>query len=682
MRKLFTISLSVASVFYLAQETKTDSIAQAKEIQEVVLKAQRKKQHTDHAAYTFDRDALEKARHSRDLLATLPELQLDPVSNTIKSTKGGKLLLLVNGIEASDNQVKSIAPTNVVRVEYFDIPPARWATRADIVVNIITRNPEVGYSYGVDTQGAFTTGVFNGSAYADYTKGKHNIGVEYGINIRDYDNRISTQKYEYQLSGIDYKTSANVKDHFGYTMQDIAVRYTFVDEKNLTFQAKFNFAPYHHFSRANGENIFTKGNQTDLHHLIENRKGKHIDPKLDLYFSKYLGKKDELVVNLIGSLDDIQKSQYNREWNTATGVDIFNNEMTLNTKQTQLVGEVSHIHTFEKGKLTSGYRISSTSAENDQTNLLGKMKYDVHYLQQYFYTEYSGKWQKLGYRIGMGLTNIYNKTAETTENTWVPTPKIILSYPLAENQTLRLSSSYTSQSASSNALSPNVVQIAPNIVGRGNPLLRSQNIFRNNLTYSFNSKYFDFNILGYHATIKRYFAENYILEGNQYVFTTQNADFQEIGLEIRGSVKPSGNDVLVLKTYLEPISTRLRLENGQKFKYNTFVNTFALASKYKSFTLQYVFNIPVYQMYGGVFLNKGENQNNIALRYQLKNWEFTTAMYWLGMPSRYGTKSLPGTLVNFEKSSQILNNKNMFVLGISYDFSLGKKLQLQKKLQN
>lgn len=43
MKELFTISFSVVSVFYLAQETKTDSIAQAKEIQEVVLKAQRKK---------------------------------------------------------------------------------------------------------------------------------------------------------------------------------------------------------------------------------------------------------------------------------------------------------------------------------------------------------------------------------------------------------------------------------------------------------------------------------------------------------------------------------------------------------------------------------------------------------------------------------------------------------------
>ena len=148
-------------------DKKNDTIGlKTKEIQEVLIKSQKKKQFTDHANYTFDKDALEKARHSKDLLTTLPELQLDPISNTVTSIKGAKILFLINGIEASDNQIKSIAPINVVRVEYFDIPPARYAQRAETVVNIITRNPEVGYSYGADVTSALTTGFVNGSAYA------------------------------------------------------------------------------------------------------------------------------------------------------------------------------------------------------------------------------------------------------------------------------------------------------------------------------------------------------------------------------------------------------------------------------------------------------------------------------------------------------------------------------------
>jgi hypothetical protein len=48
-------------------------------------------------------------------------------------------------------QIRSVQPSEVVKVEYYDIPPARWATRADQIVNLITRNPETGYVFGADT---------------------------------------------------------------------------------------------------------------------------------------------------------------------------------------------------------------------------------------------------------------------------------------------------------------------------------------------------------------------------------------------------------------------------------------------------------------------------------------------------------------------------------------------------
>lgn len=59
------------------------------EIKEVLIQSQRKKMFADKAVYTFDKAALDKARYAKDLLSTLPELQIDFVSNTITSTKGG-----------------------------------------------------------------------------------------------------------------------------------------------------------------------------------------------------------------------------------------------------------------------------------------------------------------------------------------------------------------------------------------------------------------------------------------------------------------------------------------------------------------------------------------------------------------------------------------------------------------
>lgn len=680
--KLISFPCALTSFYFVAAQNKNDSIS-TKEIQEVLIKAQRKKQFSDHANYTFDKEALEKARHSKDLLSTLPELQLDPISNTIVSIKGGKTLFLINGIEASDNQIKSIVPTNVVRVEYFDVPPARYSQRADTVVNIITRNPEVGYSYGADVTSALTTGFVNGSAYAGYTKGKNDFGLEYSINLRDYDNRIVDKVYDYHLNNSLYRSEEQQRDHFGYTYQNIGLRYANVDAGKYAFQAKFNMVLNSSFNKGLGTSLFTKDASETLHNTIHNSNSNYSNPSLDLYYSKNIGKKDELSVNLIGSYYDTKSYQFDREWNIYTNTDVFNNDMNLKAKQTGIVGEIAHTHNFEKGKLSSGYRISNTFINNDLVNLIGSSEYSVNYLTQYLYTEYSGKKDKLSYRFGIGVTNVHNKSAETIQDDWAPTPKMVLSYELAKNQSLRLTSSYTSNSPWALALSSNVVQIVPNIVQRGNPLLKSQHLFRNNLIYSYGGKKIDFNLNAFYNIVDKYFAQIFEVdsETSGYALTYQNADFNEKGIQFSGSYKPFGTQILVIKTFIQPVSMMLKVNDGRSFKSEFVRSSFGLSSQFKNVGVYYNFNLPIYQI-NGAFLSIDENQNHLFASYNYKNLRFSTGFYWIGMPSHYHNKTLAGSIVSNERISNIYNNKNMFVLGLSYDFSSGKKLQMQKKLNN
>ena len=685
MKKLLILAIGLAPFLGYSQERNpSDSILKTKEIQEVLLKSQKKKQFSDHANYTFDKEALEKARHSKDLLTTLPELQLDPISNTVTSIKGGKILFLINGIEASDNQIKSIAPTNVVRVEYFDIPPTRFVTRADTVVNIVTRNPENGYSYGADITSAFITGFVNGSAYGNYTKGKNDFGLEYNINLRDYDNRIVDKIYEYDLNNLRYRSAEQQKDHFGYTDQNITARYTNAETGKYAFQAKLNLNISDSFSNGNGQSIFSQGNLQNSHGTIHNRASNYLNPSLDLYYSKNIGKKDELSLNLVGSHYDTNSTQFDREWILNSNQDVFNNDMILKAKQNGIVAEVAHSHSFKKGKLNSGYRISNNSISNDLQNLAGNSNYTVNYLQQYLYTEYSGKKDKFTYRLGLGLTNIHNKSAETTFDEWAFTPKIVLGYQLKNNQSIRFSSSYIPQSPSSDALSSNVVQVVPNIVRTGNPYLKSQHSFGNNLVYSFNSKYFDLNANAFYWFRNRASNQYYVLNQNVdgYLLTYENAkNSQQYGIQLTGSVKPFGNNLLVVKMVVAPATEQLTTSRGYTFKNNYIGNYFNISTEYKSFSAQYQFNIPYYTI-NGAFLSTNENASHFFASYKLREWSFTAGMYWIGMPSEYKTKSQSESLVNYTQHTQIFNNKNMFVLGLSYDLSSGKKLQIQKKLEN
>ncbi|TGN27065.1 outer membrane beta-barrel protein [Empedobacter tilapiae] len=688
MKKFFVLAVTLSGIFAFGQDEKQDSTDYNPiEIKEVLVQSQRKKMFADKAVYTFDKEALEKARYAKDLLNTLPELQVDPISNTIQSTKGGKTLLLINGTEATDNQIRAVKPQDVVRVEYFDIPPARYANRADQVVNLITRNPENGYVYGADISSALSTGFVNGSAYANFTKGKNNFGLEYYIYFRDYKDRTSMNIYDYNLNNIHYRTENQRNEYFGYTDQTIALRYTNSDSDKYAFQAKLDMNISSSFAYANGTSLFYQNSLLNNHSTYKHSNSNYSKPTLDLYYSRKLGKKDELSLNVVGSMYTTKSIDETREWETVLGTEQYNYLTNLEADQKGIVGEIAHTHSFEKGKLNSGYRISNNSIDNKLENLNGPSNNKVNYLEQYIYSEYSGKVKKLSYRLGVGLTNVHNKNEDTNTDTWTFTPKLVLGYELAKNQNLRFSSSYKPTSPWNSALSKNVIQVVENITQEGNPYLTIQKSFGNNLIYSFNSKYFDLNTNAfYHFTkdpINQLYLQN-IINGNVegYKLTYENAqNSQRYGVQITGSIKPFGTDILTVKVNVAPATERFKTKDGRILKNDYIGNYFALSSVYKNFRVDYQFNIPYYTL-GGALLYTQENMNHAFASYKYNNWTFSTGMYWIGMPSTYKQKTMDKQYVDYSRVGKIWDNKSMFVVGLSFDFATGKKTNINRKLEN
>ena len=290
----------------------------------------------------------------------------------------------------------------------------------------------------------------------------------------------------------------------------------------------------HYFSRANGESEFIQGALTTQNSTINSDNEKYINPVLDLYFNKNIGKKDEIALNVIGSFFRTQKSKLSKEWVTNTGSSIFENDMNLSNRQFNSVVELAHTHKFKIGKLNSGYRFSNENISNNLTNLAGHSEYQVNYFEQYFYTEFSGKIKKLMYRLAAGITNINNKSQYERTNEWSFTPNLILGYQLSKSQSLQLISSYKPSTPSGSQLSSNIVQLFPNIVKQGNPYLKPEYLWKNQLKYSFNNKYFDFNIIAFYNNTQSAITEYYSFDipTNRYVLSYENADHYTKGISL------------------------------------------------------------------------------------------------------------------------------------------------------
>ncbi|MBR5689886.1 MAG: carboxypeptidase regulatory-like domain-containing protein, partial [Prevotella sp.] len=172
--------------------------------------------YVDKSVHTFSPEQIKKARHVCDLLEFVEDLKIDPVSNKIKQINGGDVKILLNGVTASEIDLKGIPANKILKVEYYNIPPARYAD-AGVVVNVITKEAETGYGVGVEGRTAFTTGFTDDHVYYNFTSGNHQLGLSYLFNLREYTKRFSEHTYDYLLNGRQTQYKNTQRDKFGYT---------------------------------------------------------------------------------------------------------------------------------------------------------------------------------------------------------------------------------------------------------------------------------------------------------------------------------------------------------------------------------------------------------------------------------------------------------------------------------
>lgn len=145
-------------------------------LSDVVIKGSRKINYIDKTVYTFSKEQIKNARQSSDLLGTVEDLSMDVVGKKIKRISGGSVQILLNGIKATDNDLKMIPADKVLKVEYYNIPPARYAA-AGTVVNVITRRLDTGWNGGFEADHAFATGFGNDDVYIKRVVGNHQFSL-------------------------------------------------------------------------------------------------------------------------------------------------------------------------------------------------------------------------------------------------------------------------------------------------------------------------------------------------------------------------------------------------------------------------------------------------------------------------------------------------------------------------
>ena len=649
--------------------------------------------YVDKSVYTFTGEQIGQARHVRDLLEYVENLRIDPVSNKIQRMDGGSVKILLNGVSASDIDLKGIPAHKIVRVEYYNIPPARYAD-AGTLVNVITRRMDTGVNAGVEARTAFTTGFTDDEAYLNLTSGNHQLSLSYTFSLRDYTKRYGKQSYNYTLQTSETTTHGayveNKHDKFGYTWNDPVIKYTYNKPDDIAIQVVAS--PHFDHSHSDGENDIMNASSYKQTVWYKGEFGSRMNtfgPDLNVYVQKTLPKNQEISVDLLGTYYHNTSKNW-REWNGVMNdsYGFYDNQEQTNNKYS-FIGELAYTKKWAKNSLSLGYKGSFGRSNATMSNVLsGFHDYDYSSAsyQNYMYAEYSGSLNKLMYRIGAGVTQVTQDNTDVHDSHWLFTPKLILSTNLSKAISLQWVTSSESKTPPISALSNNASLVIPNVMNIGNPYLKSYNTYQSELIYKWNLGWLQTNLTLHYFyadfPISRYYTQQEIA-GKQYIVgSNENANYaSELGGAYQFVITPFKNQML--KVTLQGYVYRQTISSPIIGHYHhTWAPLYYVIQFHKgNWGAAYYGNI-VSKRLEGSMLNAGENQSHLQVFWQKKNWRIFATDYWLFTRSRYSGYTLPTSILESAYKTWIDDNRSMFVLGFSYDFSTGKDLKINRRLQN
>lgn len=650
------------------------------ELKEVVVSAYHTRQMADRRVVTFTDVQRKKSRYAKDLLKILPELRENPLSGAIESLQGGTPLILINGVKSTETELLSIPPEKVKKVEYFDIPSARYMTVGQ-VINIITHPLENGYTLGLRSLTAPIVGFSDDMVLFSRTKNNHRLDLSCDLNYRKYKERKTDIIYKYMLDNKSIEDATQGQEKFGYTDYDITLKYAFSQSDKQTIQATFipnirrQFADGIHLGTyKNG--LFSEERKREL-----NEHNRTFNPALDLYYWIKGKHNDEWTFNIYSALFQTKGQTYRNDVSLPSKTEIYSDRMTLKNQKRSIIAESAYSKTLTTNVLNFGYKVEYAHLNSNLNNLYGNSLYTSEYLQQYAHSEMVGAKNKFLYRISLGLTHLYNRSYSNTYHRIVFTPQLILGYNLNPFTSFRLGMSRTSITPDINMLSNNAQMITPDIISKGNPNLVSGSSTNLVLMGSHNNRYLNLSaglVYTYQSKpIEQYFTK----ETDKLILTYRNSQSAHyIGGKLSLLVKPFGTEIFTINAYCSPTWQRIHTPEG--LQKNLSVENFIVANFfYKGFEANYQYSIPTYSV-SGTFRTLSENTNNLTLSYRYKRWKFTAGALFIGKDSHYRTETLRSSIVSHVNDRYIRDNKSMLVLGVEFFLTSGKNKSIDRKLNN
>lgn len=631
-----------------------------------------------------------------DLLSkmTLNDIITDTENQIIKSMKGGSVQVRINDIKANQQDITALRPDEVVRVEYIDNPGVRYSDGSiDAVINFVVKRRYAGYVGGLGTMQAFTTGFNNSNAYFKYNYKKSEFCIYYNFSFRGYDERkVDSENTYFFPDGTERRRQyLGYNTDFMYTTNTVQLGYNLAEPDKYTL----NVSLYYNQNNTPkyGSNQLAKETSMPDLYLYNKKSKKMYTPSLDIYWSMNLPKKQNITANVVGTYIGTDYNYlssnylFNQSSEQSMQADPVNDYSYSTTgRKYSLISEAIYTKNFEKEVFSAGgeYTVSHTdNAYKGAVNTDAVLNSNNLYL----FAQLQGKLGVFNYQVGLGANYLAIHQGNIGFNKWTLRPQLSLSTKITDNLFVRYSGRMSQLAPSLSQLTDVRNQSDELNASDGNTGLKPYTGYSNSLTVSWTRPLFNFQLYG-----SWYYAPDIIM-------TSYIPELQDDGTYLLIS-KPENQKSFSRKSltaYFTLHAIRDILD----------ISLYGDYSNYSSRGLAYSHNYDAWcwggsanlmlgrwsvaasfytapKSYFAESMGKGENQSNLSVSYKYKDLKVGLGVLLLGYPQGYDyVGKTDSKYLQSTSHTYIKDNGNMVYFTLSYNFSHGRKYQMErKKLHN
>jgi len=655
-------------------------------LSEVEITANSVKREIDKKTFYVTDNMKAKSISALDVLDNISDLNVNTLNNKVTTKRNETVKILINGIDATELDLLSIKPENILKIEYYDIVPARYTNNNNIkgVVNVITKKSLEGFSGSIDSKAAVTTGFNDDLINFSYVHHNTKISLNYFFSLRNYQDRRVDEELKYKINNTNYeKEKIGQSSPFAYTLHNNNLNIINKKDSDYIFQFEAKFFGYNKNSTTLQNLNYLIGDSSVNGSAKYSGSFKTLQPKFDLYFEKELKNNKKIIADVYYSYFN---SKYNYKINEISNDSTIMDISTINNAIKQsITPECIFSSPIKNGVYDIGLKYFYSNSLQNIENFVNNKNETNSSSEANLFADFKKEIKSFSIYTKLGLS--YDTYSETINSfSFLSfTPSITLSYSLSKNSSIRLNGSQNPKIPLLSQLSNSVIPIDNFIVFSGNNNLKPYLSKTIDFSYSLEKNKIQISPTLTYINSNNPFDKIYTLDKSNdfYVKTYDNIDFSdEIDLGLSFTYKPFESGFADFNIYSVIYHQRNKINSKINSNTDLFLKV-TTSFYYKHFSLKFNYRSPYDNLYGD-FIYTPAPEVNIELDYKHKNLLFGLSIYYPFSDSWYASnRAAKNAIVYDTHKTSIYDNGNMVVFHLRYNLAIGNKgFNTQKKINN